>query len=219
MNEQSFAIVDSDYRRRAELSYLLARYSKRVQPYASPAEISAYGAKADVLLVHDEPGAIAGLIDYMGYADFWCPILSYGAAPSIRRIVHSINSGANDYLTWPLTLPQIKRAIEQLSGADQCLGRQRARQRFAASRISVLTPREAQIIILVTNGLSSRLIADRLNISPRTVDVHRSNALKKLNAEHTVDAVRLVMESGYHLHDPGQTRYGLSESLKGDLSV
>lgn len=47
----------------------------------------------------------------------------------------------------------------------------------------------------VANGLSNRRIGDLLAISPRTVEIHRSNMLAKLGANHTAEAIRIAIEA------------------------
>ncbi len=60
-----------------------------------------------------------------------------------------------------------------------------------------LTPREKEVLTLVSNGETSKGIAKLLGITPRTVDAHRSNILRKLNANNLQHAVRLGIELGY----------------------
>lgn len=47
----------------------------------------------------------------------------------------------------------------------------------------------------ITEGLSNREIGERLAISPRTVEIHRSNMLNKVGAQHTSEAIRIAVEA------------------------
>lgn len=57
-----------------------------------------------------------------------------------------------------------------------------------------LTQREQEILRLVVEGLSTKLIAERLVISPRTVETHRTNIMQKLHASNTAELVRLAVQ-------------------------
>lgn len=59
-----------------------------------------------------------------------------------------------------------------------------------------LTPREVEIARLVTEGLSSKEIADRLNLSVRTVEKHRANIMEKLGVREVASLVRYCMQAG-----------------------
>ncbi|NBC18630.1 MAG: response regulator [Bacteroidetes bacterium] len=63
-------------------------------------------------------------------------------------------------------------------------------------RYAQLTPRERQILQLVAEGHTSADIGDLLSISPRTVDTHRSNLMRKLGLSSRSDVVRYVMQRG-----------------------
>lgn len=67
----------------------------------------------------------------------------------------------------------------------------------ADSPFKDLTKREKQILSLVVEGYTSRDMADKLNLSPRTVDHHRSNLLKKFNMRNSVDLVNYAVRNGY----------------------
>jgi len=59
-----------------------------------------------------------------------------------------------------------------------------------------LTPREQEIMVLLAEGLSSKEIADKLFISPKTVDNHRSNIFRKLNLHSVIELIRYAARLG-----------------------
>jgi DNA-binding CsgD family transcriptional regulator len=65
-----------------------------------------------------------------------------------------------------------------------------------ARRPEDLTPREMQILQLVWDGYTSRLIAERLGISIKTAEAHRANMMKKLRASNTAQLVKAAFEAG-----------------------
>jgi DNA-binding CsgD family transcriptional regulator len=88
-----------------------------------------------------------------------------------------------------LETPDLKRAkqeIRKLNGALDILSKS-----FAGH--DTLTPKERMVLAQIVRGLSSKEIARARAISPRTVEFHRSNLLKKLGAKNTVDLVRKVL--------------------------
>jgi two-component system, LuxR family, response regulator FixJ len=60
----------------------------------------------------------------------------------------------------------------------------------------LLTPREREVLALVTAGGSNKQIGRRLRISPRTVEVHRARIMDKLGARNTADLVRIALSQG-----------------------
>lgn len=61
---------------------------------------------------------------------------------------------------------------------------------------NLLTPREMQIVHLIIEGLTSKKIAEEINISRRTVETHRANILQKLNLKNTAELVKLAISQG-----------------------
>ncbi len=59
-----------------------------------------------------------------------------------------------------------------------------------------LTEREIQVLQLVAEGLNSREIAERLNISVKTVDTHRANIMEKLGVHNTAELIKLAIRKG-----------------------
>lgn len=71
-----------------------------------------------------------------------------------------------------------------------------SRRRKAESLLAGLTPRQLQVLQLLTDGLRNHDIGLRLNLSEATVKLHRSNLLKKLGAKTPGEAVRIALEAG-----------------------
>jgi len=58
-----------------------------------------------------------------------------------------------------------------------------------------LTPREREVLQLITNGQSNKEAGRELGISPRTIEVHRARVMEKLGAKNTADLMRIVLTS------------------------
>lgn len=70
-----------------------------------------------------------------------------------------------------------------------------ARKKKRPDPIKSITKREREILVLLTEGLTSSEIASKLFISPRTVEKHRTNLLRKLKLKNTASLVRFAMEN------------------------
>lgn len=117
--------------------------------------------------------------------------------PVDRRSIEtpSFVFGALDYLEWPYQPSRIMTAIELAEGAAASIGSLRLREARARSRVQKLTRREREVMEGVADGLSNRMIGERLRISPRTVEIHRANMLNKMGASHTSEAIRIAIEA------------------------
>lgn len=66
----------------------------------------------------------------------------------------------------------------------------------AESLVETLTTRERQVLLGLVDGLSNKGIARALNISPRTVEIHRGHLMRKIGAKSVADAVRIGLYAG-----------------------
>ena len=62
-------------------------------------------------------------------------------------------------------------------------------------RIATLTPREHEVMTLVTRGKANKVIAADLNLSQRTVEIHRAHVMEKMGANSLAHLVRMVIEA------------------------
>jgi DNA-binding CsgD family transcriptional regulator len=95
-------------------------------------------------------------------------------------------NGEWDFLESP-ELKQAKQEIRKLNGALDILSSK------AFPGHESLTPRERAVLAQIVRGLSSKEVARILEITPRTVEFHRTNLLRKTSAKSTIDLIRIVL--------------------------
>ncbi|EML5157947.1 response regulator transcription factor [Morganella morganii] len=126
-------------------------------------------------------------------------ILSIYDTPAF--VQSALDAGASAYLTkrcGPEELVQAVRSVHQ-GGCYLCADAMRAlRQSPPENRaLEELTPREREVFDLLVAGMSVRAIADKLELSHKTVHVHRANVLGKLQCDSTIDLVHFAL--AHHL--------------------
>ena len=130
-------------------------------------------------------------------------ITGYGDVPTA---VSALKSGAFDFLEKPVDVEalvgHIKRAAEKSHDASLLALAHEAKAKFAK-----LTGRQNDIVRLVAEGYTSKEIAIQLAMSPRTVDVHRQNAMDKLDTPTLAEMLRLkfMSELAFHEGDPANS--------------
>lgn len=190
-------LVDGEFLRRATVSHNLAGTGIHVEPFESVHEMIQRWPRGSVALVADEGEEIYDLISAMAETGNWVPLVAYADGPSIPRVVRAVLAGALDYIDRPVGETQVRLAIEMAEQTGAELGNLRLREAMARSRIKRLTQREREVLEGVADGLSNRLIGEKLAISPRTVEIHRANMLNKKGANHTSEAFRIAIEASW----------------------
>ena len=191
----SIVLVDGDYRRRAAISHSLAGTQIHVEPFESVAEMLERWPRGVVALVADEGETVQTMVAAMAKNGWWLPLVVYGQDPVIPRVVRAVLAGALDYIDWPVGVAEVRTAIMLAEQSGAAIGNARLREAMARSRMQKLTRREREVLCGVADGLSNRLIGARLEISPRTVEIHRANMLTKMGASHTSEAIRIAVEA------------------------
>lgn len=188
-------LVDGELRRRAAISHLLSSAGVHVEPFENVEELTGRWPNTGVVLIDDQDGAIAAVMESMVGSGNWLPVIAFADQPETRRVVNAILEGAIDYIPWPFSDAEFLATVAAAEERAGSLGNAKLREAVARSRIERLTRREREVLSGVANGHSNRLIAERLAISPRTVEIHRANMLNKIGANHTSDAIRIAIEA------------------------
>lgn len=121
------------------------------------------------------------------------PVIIVTGHGDIPLAVRALKAGAFDFLQKPFNaevlLERVHAALEQFEGSR----RKSLKQESLRSHFDALSEREREIMEFVVAGDSSKVIGMKLGISSRTVDIHRSNLMKKLNVQTIADLVRKRM--------------------------
>lgn len=103
------------------------------------------------------------------------PLIFLSGHGDIDTAVLAMQEGAKTFLTKPVSVPKLMAALEA------CLGENEDQKRsLAAAAVKTLTAREREAAALLKQGLTSRVVAERLGISLRTAEVHRTSVMRKL---------------------------------------
>lgn len=110
----------------------------------------------------------------------------------IPTAVDAVKRGAFDFCEKPPAGNTLyDRVVQGLDRSARALS-ERARQAAVNSKLAELTEREQQIMRLVIDGMPNKLIADALNISVRTVEVHRARTFEKMGVRSAVDLINTL---------------------------
>lgn len=121
-------------------------------------------------------------------------------------VIESLRCGAYGYILKEATAVELVHAVETVSTGKRYLGEPFSelsinayldrRQDSLLNPYDTLTQREREVLQLIAEGNSSNEVAERLSISPRTVEVHRANLMRKLNLRTQTDLIRFALRSG-----------------------
>ena len=132
------------------------------------------------------------------------PVIILTGHGDVPVAVEAMKSGAIDFLEKPYEKAALLNAIETGFAAIQNQDSQNRRQAEAAARLALLTPRERDVLERLVAGLTNKMIAEELDISHRTVEIHRANLMEKLEADSLSAALRIAFAAGMD----GQTQSG-----------
>ena len=122
------------------------------------------------------------------------PIILITGHGDVDMAVTAIKNGAFDFIEKPFDearlLASIRRAVEIGLQSEDAVAELETLQ----SRVNALSIRQRQVMELAVAGLSSKEIGIRLNISPKTVDNHRSWVLERMGARNLADLIRMAMK-------------------------
>ena len=188
-------IVDDDRRIREALSLLLSSFDMRAVAFGSAAEYMAY-PKPDVpacLVLDVKLPDINGLDLQSRIAQGDHPhivfVTGHGDIPSTVR---AIKMGAVDFLTKPFREADLMRAINAALAANRDARKRRTELAVLQQGLAGLTPRERDVLPLVVGGLLNKQAAAELGISEITLQIHRSNIMRKMGAASLPDLVRMA---------------------------
>jgi FixJ family two-component response regulator len=189
-------VVDDDPSTRASLSDLFQSIGMRVQAFASVPELLAKtlpDATSCLILDVRLPG-LSGLDfqERLARADIHIPIIFITGHGDIPMTVRAMKGGAMDFLTKPFRSQDILDAVFAALERDRARRQSQTEIEELRARYDFLTPREREVMGLVTTGLMNKQVAAKIGLSEITVKVHRGRAMKKMKARSLADFIRMA---------------------------
>lgn len=119
------------------------------------------------------------------------PIIMLSGFGDIPSAVRAVKTGALDFLQKPFRKEQlldlVTRAFEKIA----------AMEASGLKEIEPLTPREREVLVAFADGAANKVVAARLNISPRTVEMHRARVFRKLRVTNLAQALFRAKDLGF----------------------
>ena len=193
-------VVDDDAAVRDTLSIVLSAGGYEVVCFADGAALLAVARTripACILLDVHIPGKSGlDILKELHGEDYPAPIFIISGQADVAMAVSAIKNGALDFIEKPFHGSEI---VARLGEAIVAYARRQAEH--SASKIGSLhfpgreplTRREREVLEQFTSGASNKEAGRQLGISPRTIEDHRANIMKKLGARNAADLVRIVM--------------------------
>lgn len=119
------------------------------------------------------------------------PVIVITGHGDVATARSALRDGAVDFLEKPIDEQELLDAVTVALANDQRRVAQARDREEIAARLARLTARELEVFERITNGQHNREIAEEFGISPRTVEVHRSRIMEKLQARRVADLFRL----------------------------
>ncbi len=195
-------IIDDDDAVRAGLKLLLESEGFQIEHFASAKDFYKYcpedcECRGCIILDLQMP-EIDGLEvqQQLHERGITMPIIFLSGHGTVPKAVQALQEGAMDFIEKPvdqaLLLNRVRRALE--NDVDNCS--RAARHRAVRQRVMRLTHREQEIMEMIAAGKPNKVVAVDLGISERTVELHRSRILKKMEVKNAVELAQLVSSNG-----------------------
>ncbi len=193
-------VVDDDQAIRRSLKWLIESVGLQVETYASADEFmrSYYPGRAGCLLLDVRMPGMSGLElqEHFARNDIHIPIIIITGHGDVPMAVRAMKAGAIDFIDKPFNDELLLESIRNALAIDQQQREFQGRRAEIAARLAHLTPREHEVMEMVTEGRSNKEIAMDLGVSAKTVEAHRARVMEKMEAGSLAELVRMVMAAG-----------------------
>jgi len=190
-------LVEIDSQARKSLSELLESSQIKVVSFGAVSEYLTYAKP-------NEPSCLVVELDPLGLnvanlrlwnSDLTSPSLIFiSGHADVAAAVRVIKAGAVEVLTRPVDPIALINAVRTALAEDRRRRQRKAELATLQERLSLLTPREREVLSLIVGGLLNKQAAFLLGISEVTLQLHRSRAMRKMQAESFADLVRMSVK-------------------------
>jgi RNA polymerase sigma factor (sigma-70 family) len=192
-------VVDDDEAMRNSLKWLLESEGCAVETFASASQFldDYYPGRAGCLLLDVRMPGMSGLElqEYLHGEQIRIPVIIITGHGDVPMAVRAMKAGALDFIEKPFDDEKLLAGIRRALETDLERRTQQATRADLAIRMAQLTPREREVMLMVTDGKSNKEIAGELGVSAKTVEAHRARVMEKMEARSLAELVRMVLIS------------------------
>jgi len=184
MQEQTVFVVDDDAAVRDSIQELVGSVGLQTEGYASAdAFLKDFRPQRPGCLVLDvRMAGMSGLVlqERLNELEALIPVIVLTGHGDVPMAVQAMGNGAVDFIQKPYREQALLDSINAALARDAAARRLTSTVDDSERRLATLTDREREVLGQILSGLTSKEIARKLAVSPRTVDAHRKNLLRKL---------------------------------------
>jgi FixJ family two-component response regulator len=202
MNERNrqptIFVVDDDEAMRDSIHWLLETVNLETRMFACASDFvaSCDPDEHGCLLLDVRMPGMSGmeLLEALKYSGISLPVIMITGHGDVPMAVRALKHGAFDFIQKPFNAQELLNRIDAALDLDR-KNRQRSSEiERRRAYFAALTEREAEVVEFLVAGDSSKVIAQKLKISPKTVDIHRANIMRKLNVGSVVEIAQLRLD-------------------------
>jgi FixJ family two-component response regulator len=181
---------------RAQTARRMFALGHHAEVYSSAAEFLEHAPKKGIAVVYeDNSGCGASLVKAMREAGFWLPVIAWSDMVDCDVIVNGVKEGVLDFMAGTLADDALRAKIRMVMAEGAATTVSQQRRATAQRMIARLSQREREVLGQLTDGHSNKEMARLLDISPRTVEIHRMKMMGKLGARSSAEAIRIKLEA------------------------
>ena len=196
-------LVDDDEAVRHSASFMLRHAGFAVKTYQDGVTFLETAQEAlpgcillDVQMPHMDGLEVQEHLNKLGVA---LPVIVLTGHGDVEVAVRAMKAGAVDFVEKPYEKQSLVGALERAFERLEARNFQDVMMDEAKGRVERLTPRERDVLVGLVDGLTNKMIAESLDISPRTVEIHRANLREKLDATSLSAVLRIAFAAGIGL--------------------
>jgi len=190
-------VVDDDQAMRNSLKWLIESVGMHVEIFASATDFihNYYPGRAGCLLLDVRMPGMSGLELQQHFLEnqINIPIIIITGHGDVPMAVRAMKSGAVDFIEKPFNDELLLESIRNALNLDVERRAAQAGRAEIAARLAQLTPREHEVMEMVTDGKSNKDIAHTLGVSAKTVEAHRARVMERMDARSLADLVKMAV--------------------------
>ena len=196
-------VVDDDQAMRNSLKWLIESVGMKVETYSTADEFiqNYYPGRAGCLLLDVRMPGMSGLElqEHFIKHQINIPIIIITGHGDVPMAVRAMKSGAIDFIEKPFNDELLLESIRNALNMDVEQRAAQAERAEIATRLANLTPREHEVMEMVTAGKANKEIAQTLGVSAKTVEAHRSRVMEKMQADSLAELVKMAVAANIEI--------------------